>query len=327
MKVAVVIATYNQEQYIDEAIGSVFNQVLSEGDSVECIVANDASSDLTAQHVEAWAEKYPDHVHHILQPKNVGTVRNTISAFRMICANLDKYDYVAMLDGDDYWCDEYKLQKQLTTICETNSVMAHTNCSKLINGKIHKQVRSRENVPQGDVLAIAVQMPIFVNCTVFFRADCLRKMDFDTIESMDDLVELAHITNILVCSQGNVCFLEDITAVWRRHAQAQTTLNSINKAFRWIEHECVQGRYLNQLFPDVVHFTEKEESAYRTLMQFRTLCAHRDYHRAKELFLIDDSLSTEAIAPYMSNVVLFKYYFIRNKFQTFLQIIRKKICI
>lgn len=326
MNVAVVIATYNQEQYIDEAIGSVFSQKLSDGDSVECIVTNDASTDSTAQHVEKWMEKYPGQMHYILQPRNVGTVRNTISAFRMICDNLDKYDYVAMLDGDDYWCDNYKLQKQIDKCAETNSVMAHTNYSILSsNGNMSKICHTLSEMPQGDVFSIAVQRPLFINCTIMFRASCLQKMDFVKIESMTELVAIDHLTNMIICSQGNVCFLEDITAVWRRHDNAQTNLNSIKKSFRWIEHECVQGRYLNQIFPNVVYFTEKEEIEHRATMQFRAYCSIQQWNNAKVLFDKYEFLAKESIAPFMGNELMFKIYFLRRKFYSLIKIISKRV--
>lgn len=322
-KIAVCVVTYNQERYIAQCLDSALGQIVHSDVHFDIIVADDASTDNTRIIIEQYKEKYTSQIHLIKQVENKGTVKNTLDVFRYI-RNSGDYKFVAMLDGDDYWCDKYKLQKQID-ICEQNNlVMIHSNYY-LLTDKLVPQIRKIEEVPQGDVLYEAVRRPLFINCTIMFRADCLRKMDFETIESMQQLVAVDHLTNVIVASQGSVGFLEDVTAVWRRHTSSQTSLNNLSKAFRWIEHECVQGRYLNRLFPDVVKFTEKEEYIHRTTMYFRSFVSAHKYKEAKKLWMENDFLHLEPISSFMTNSCTFYFYFFYKKIDTIKVLIKNRI--
>lgn len=323
MKIAVCVVTYNQEKYIIQCLDSALRQRVHSDVHVDVIVADDASTDRTVLIVEQYQEKYRAHIHLIKQLRNKGTVRNTLDVFRYIF-NSGDYKYVAMLDGDDYWCDDYKLQKQIDLCEEENLVMVHSNYCVLTD-RLVPQIRKKEDVPQGNVLSEAIRRPLFINCTNLYRTDCLKAMDFEAIESMHQLVAVDHLTNVIVASQGNVGFLEDVTAVWRKHTTAQTSLNNLSKAFRWIEHECVQGRYLNQLFPNVVTFTEKEEYIHRTTMYFRSYVYTHKYKEAKKLWKENDFLLSEPISPFMNNICSFKFYFLYKKINTLKMLIKSRI--
>lgn len=323
MKIAVCVVTYNQEKYIAQCLDSAIRQIVNDDVQVDIIIADDASTDRTAFIIKQYQDRYEAHIYLIKQLNNKGTVKNTLDVFRYIL-NCGDYKYVAMLDGDDYWCDKYKLQKQIDLCEEQNLVMVHSNYC-ILTDKLVPEIRKKKDVPQGNVLYEAVRRPLFINCTIMFRADCLHKMDFDAIESIPQLVAVDHLTNVIVASQGSVGFLEDVTAVWRRHNSSQTTLNNLPKAFRWIEHECVQGRYLNRLFPDVVIFTEKEEYIHRTTMYFRSFVRAHKYKEAKKLWMENDFLHLEPISPFMTNNCTFCFYFLYKKINTFKILVRNSI--
>lgn len=104
-KVSVVIATYNQEKYIRHTLESVVNQKTNF--EFEALVGDDCSTDGTAAIVREFAEKYPDIIVPFIREKNLGMGGNTADlVFRT------KGEYVAFIEGDDYWIDDHKLQKQ-----------------------------------------------------------------------------------------------------------------------------------------------------------------------------------------------------------------------
>ncbi len=106
VKVSVIIATYNQEKYIAHTLESVVNQ---ETDfKYEVIVGEDCSTDGTAQIVKEYAEKYPELIIPIIREKNLGMSGNMFDLLSRI-----KGEYVAIIEGDDYWIDNRKLQKQV----------------------------------------------------------------------------------------------------------------------------------------------------------------------------------------------------------------------
>jgi len=105
-KVSVIILTYNHENYIAEALDSVLAQ---ETDfDFEIVVGDDASADRTPQILSEYAERHPDVLRLILRKHNLGANRNFVEVTRH-CQG----DYIAMIDGDDYWTRTDKLQTQV----------------------------------------------------------------------------------------------------------------------------------------------------------------------------------------------------------------------
>lgn len=106
--VSVNIVTYNQEKYISKAIEGVLMQKCNF--NIELIIANDCSTDDTDRiikdiintHHKASCIKYTNH------EMNIGMQPNGIYAIRQ-----SKGKYIALCDGDDYWSDPLKLQKQI----------------------------------------------------------------------------------------------------------------------------------------------------------------------------------------------------------------------
>ena len=106
--IAVCIATYNNEAYIARAIESVLCQKCDE--SVRVYIGDDASTDGTQAVCERFVAT-DARIVYIRRKQNMGLVSNTIDLYRRILA--DGAEYIAMLDGDDYWTDSHKLQLQI----------------------------------------------------------------------------------------------------------------------------------------------------------------------------------------------------------------------
>ena len=105
IKVSVVVATYNQEKYIEHALSSIASQKVNF--AIEVIVGDDCSTDGTAAVVKEYAARYPDIFVPVIREKSLGMTGNMMDIILR-----SRGEYIALLEGDDYWLDEYKLQKQ-----------------------------------------------------------------------------------------------------------------------------------------------------------------------------------------------------------------------
>ncbi len=105
-KVSVLMITYNHEPFIAQAIASVLMQQTSF--PYELVIGEDCSTDGTRAIVEQFQRQYPAHIRLLLHPQNVGMFEN----FRQTYAACQG-EYIAMLEGDDYWTDHHKLQQQI----------------------------------------------------------------------------------------------------------------------------------------------------------------------------------------------------------------------
>lgn len=114
MKLSVFVVTYNQEQYIRQCLDSIVMQQVNF--DYEVIIGEDCSTDNTPAICDEYAEKYPFiKVYH--HPKNLGLVKNW-----EFVLNHCTGDYVAMIEGDDYWTNPNKLQIQV------DYLDAHKDC-------------------------------------------------------------------------------------------------------------------------------------------------------------------------------------------------------
>lgn len=106
--VSVVMITYNHENYIKEAIEGVLMQ--ESNYQIELIIANDASSDTTDSVIESIIKNHPrgSWISSIKHENNIGMMPNFIFALEQCSGK-----YIALCEGDDYWTDPLKLQKQV----------------------------------------------------------------------------------------------------------------------------------------------------------------------------------------------------------------------
>ena len=115
MKVSVLITTYNQEDFIAQAVGSALMQTVDF--PYEIVIGEDASTDQTREIVLRFQQKYPDKLRVLLRDA-ADAERDRAAGLGgkgsfVNCLAACKGQYVALLDGDDYWSSSHKLQKQV----------------------------------------------------------------------------------------------------------------------------------------------------------------------------------------------------------------------
>lgn len=110
--ISICMVTYNHEPYIAQAIESVMMQKTNF--QVELVIGEDGSSDNTREICLKYKEKYPDTIKLLLSDVNLGIKKNVIQTLHACSGK-----YIAQCDGDDFWTDPDKLQKQ-ADILETN---------------------------------------------------------------------------------------------------------------------------------------------------------------------------------------------------------------
>ena len=108
MTVDVVLISYNQEQYIAQAVESILMQRVKDDVQVQIIVADDCSKDKTLEIIKSYEGKSPFPFVYLPIEQNMGHVRNYQRAFA-VC----EVDYLAILEGDDWWSSPLHLQMHL----------------------------------------------------------------------------------------------------------------------------------------------------------------------------------------------------------------------
>lgn len=114
--VSVIMLAYQHVKYIAKALDSVLMQKTKY--HYEIIVTDDGSTDGTRELLSEYKARNADIIHLLMRPKNTGKpTRNLYMSMK-----LAKGRYIALMDGDDFWTDEYKLEKQI------DYLEAHPDC-------------------------------------------------------------------------------------------------------------------------------------------------------------------------------------------------------
>lgn len=135
--VSVRCITYNHAQFIEQCIQGMLMQKTTF--PVEIIIHDDASNDGTAEIIGRYLEKYPDLIKGILQPQNLHSQGISRDQFM---APLTRGHYIAVCEGDDYWIDPLKLERQVRAIKQ------HPGCDLCI----HKAILSNHETGEEQII-------------------------------------------------------------------------------------------------------------------------------------------------------------------------------
>ncbi len=166
-KVSVIMITYNHERYIQEAVTSIVSQKTSF--KFELIIGEDQSTDKTRAICDQLAEQYSDIVKLLPSDQRYGIMPNFFRTY-----NQGQGEYVATCEGDDFWTDEYKLQKQYDFMINNLDYSYCFHDCDLVdeNGKLKRKNISRANDfgKQDFTREETILLPYFTNTlTLFFR--------------------------------------------------------------------------------------------------------------------------------------------------------------
>jgi glycosyltransferase involved in cell wall biosynthesis len=202
----VCLITYNHEKYIQKALDGVLNQKVNF--EWELIVADDCSTDNTRKILVDYQRKYPQFIKLILQQKNVGPAQNWLD---LITAPKSKY--IAYFEGDDYWIDERKLQKQVDFLeANTDFSLCHSDVVFLSpDGNFKTDHSSKLWNYKQEILdyRFAIYNPLAFSCTSVFRNNLPVNKLAINVKSGD------WMTWVLLTLQGKAKFINEKMAVYR----------------------------------------------------------------------------------------------------------------
>ena len=137
VKVSVLCVTYNQKDYIRGALDGFLSQKTDF--DFEILVHDDCSTDGTADIIREYEEKYPDKVRGVYATENT-FMTNGGRYFSRRLAPIAKADILAYCEGDDYWTDDNKLQRQYDYLCAHPDCMLYTHRARMVDGTTEEDI-------------------------------------------------------------------------------------------------------------------------------------------------------------------------------------------
>ncbi len=218
--VTIASTTYNMEAFIAEALDSWLAQKTSF--PFDILISDDGSTDGTCEVVKRYMEKYPNI--RLISTEHIGKMPNFIRSLKE-----SKGKYIALCDGDDYWIDPEKLQKQVDFMeahpdfseCFTNSYVLNTETGK-------KKIAKTQIWDAADTEGLLkhrdndnVQMSPGHTSTFLYRNQYLQ----DYPEWMYGDVMTDFPLYMLMSRYGKAKFINEITSVYRHRPYGVSSLN------------------------------------------------------------------------------------------------------
>jgi glycosyltransferase involved in cell wall biosynthesis len=276
-KVSVWIVTYNHEKFIAQCIESVIMQKVNF--TFDIIIGEDCSTDNTRKIIQEIEAKYPDIIKPIYHQTNVGAYRNAYE----FCYPKLTGDYIACLEGDDYWLDEYKLQKQVDALeRDSNAALCFTQVKVLNEDKNEFEPHwsiSHNKSARYTVTDILSKFNI-VTCSILFRNVYPVQLPYNAADFPTGDVSLC----AFIMLKGDAIFLNEEMAVYRMHGSGIYSPITLEK--KNLVHLKIFEQFLKEpLFLDYRNLlkTLYADRAYQALC-FEIKKQHPDILKVKEYY-------------------------------------------
>ncbi len=258
--VSICCITYNHRQFIYQCLDGILMQVTKF--SIEIIIYDDASNDGTAEVIREYEKKYPKIIKPIYQKENQFSkgIRGITAKFTFPRTN---GKYIALCEGDDYWLDPYKLQKQVDFLeINPDYGMVHTGVQVVDkNGKLI--LVSDSEKPSGEVFYdLLLGSAFIITCSVCARRDLIMEAvkyaNGKNLKCVFDYWLWLHIA-----MRSKIHYYRSVTSAYRSHSQGITQSNK---------------KYLYNIIPlavlDVVSYKFKHYPEKRFIYRWRMFIAY-----------------------------------------------------
>ena len=225
MKLSVSLVTFQHVKTAEEALDGVLKQ--STDFPVEIVVGDDASADGTQDLLEFYRAKNPERIRLILREENAGDYGLTNVVETIEAA---EGEYIALLDGDDYWTSPDKLQKQVEfldahpecAICAHRVEHLHDNGARILstgapNGTGTYPVGALIQRNFAPKISTVVRKSALVDVPSWFRTTTVASADW--------------LFNVLVSRNSRVGFIDEVMAVHRVHSASVSAHHGAERMF------------------------------------------------------------------------------------------------
>lgn len=270
--ISVICTTFNQDSYIRDAIDGFLAQITEY--KFEIIIHDDVSTDGTREILKEYQQNYPSIIKLILQDTNQYSI-NINMPFKHGMA-MAEGDYIAICEGDDFWIDGSKLQKQFNLMKDNphSSFIAHN--AYIMSGKkikIFRQIKSNFQFSALDILQYKGQFA--ATASYFLKKEVFNLLPswFYTAPVGDFYIEM--YSQLL----GPGIYVKDKMSVYRYQSNGSWTQKTIGVVAEMTKTKSQYIFYLYKLKNDFMHL----ETAFNKRIANGKLSLSLVYYRANSV--------------------------------------------
>ncbi len=225
--VSICCITYNHEQYIRDTLKGFIEQETNF--KFEIVISNDCSTDQTQNVIDEFKKKYPNLIRDISPNQNLGSIANFYYAL-----NQCKGKYIAYCEGDDYWIDKIKLQKQVNFLESNNDYgLCYSKSKKYLQEKNKLlTVDFGTNCCTYKDLFYADRIP---TQTILFKSS-VYKSYYDEVQPQYKEWKMGDLPLLLYFSiKSKIYFFNEVTSVYRVLQKSANHQVDFNKGKEFID--------------------------------------------------------------------------------------------
>ncbi len=225
MEISILLLTYNHEKFIKQTLDSIIMQKINV--PFEILILDDASTDNTPKILKEYQKNYPQKI--TLYLRTVNSVYPTKNSYFLLSKSKGKY--FAFIEGDDYWTDNLKIQKQYEFLeknqqysaCFTDLIVVDENNNKI---DFHVYEKKEDHIYTLDDFKHLKSAGMTVT---FFARNYFDKEKYSIIYQADKM--MGDITLYMLCLlKGNIYQLNESMAAYRYVCvEGENNFNSIQK--------------------------------------------------------------------------------------------------
>lgn len=229
IKISILVLTFNHEDYIRQTLDSIMMQKINV--PYEIIILDDASTDETPKILKEYKKKYPQTITLFLRRKN--SCHPTKNGYFLLSKG--RGDYFAFIEGDDYWIDELKIQKQYDFL-EENQQYSGCMTDLIVVDKEDKRIQEKVYDKKEDHIYTLADFKDLkapgMSVTYFARNYFNEKssgIDYSIIYKADKMMG-DYSSYMLSLLKGDIYQMDEVTAAYRYvHIEKGSNFNSIQQ--------------------------------------------------------------------------------------------------
>jgi len=288
-KVSIVTITYNQEAIISRTIDAILSQKTNF--DITLIIGEDCSTDNTLQIVLAYQKKHPDKIKVITSDTNVGIEKNYLR-----CYEASQTEYVAICDGDDFWIDPYKLQKQVDFFEKNKEYGLLGTMVKYYNATTKSYIKETKidtDYKEYSFESIFIQNPLTAS-TVLFRGELLTQFLELYQKNKTELKGfLDYSLWMFFSSKMKVGVLKDVTTAYTLSENSISQNTDYAKAWKYRYRNYKHFKFFSSYFKNLDKKTLDKAHYNRAIWYYRLVAINQDEETANallEVFKKNDSI-------------------------------------
>ena len=276
--VSVSCITFNHAPYIRACLDGFLMQKTSF--VFEILIHDDCSTDGTREIIEEYSKKYPDIIFPIFQTENQYSkgVRGMMARFNF---PRSRGKYIALCEGDDYWSDPYKLQRQVDFLEANTDFSICFHNMKILNESNPSAIEFTNSKDQESVSSI---LDLASKGNFMFTASVVFKKPKDGFPNwLTDLPIGDYAIHLFNAQFGKIKFLDQVMGAYRIHAGGVWGSFSKEKLYdRWIP----MLEQLQDKFSDEVNKTLRAQKIYSLLDVYMISFEKKDNKKANEVMAL-----------------------------------------